>query len=125
MHTSNAPEEHVDEGFESGVYARLVEDIRDRALTSQELAEITGANRRQVTNWASGAHKPAGVKRDRLLEVHYLVSLLRDVYTRDGAEVWLHGRKRSLGGRRPIDLLREGDFKTVLAAVERLTNGAM
>jgi transcriptional regulator with XRE-family HTH domain len=115
----------VEDGTDSGLYARLVEDIRTSALTIQELAEVTGTNRRQVSNWASGAHKPAGAKRDRLLEVHYLVTLLREVYTREGAEIWLHGRKRSLGGRRPIDMLREGDFKTVLAAVERLTTGAM
>lgn len=115
----------ADAAPESAVYSRLVEDIRESAMTVQELAEVTGANRRQVTNWASGTHKPAGTKRDRLLEVHYLVTMLREVYTREGAEIWLHGRKRSLGGRRPIDLLREGDFKTVLAAVERLTTGAM
>ena len=63
--------------------------------------------------------------RDRLLEVHYLVRLLREVYTREGAEIWLHGRKRSLDGQRPIDLLLQGDFRTVLQAVERLRTGAM
>lgn len=114
----------LDRGTQSELYTRLVEDIRTSALTIQELAEVTGANRRQVSNWASGVHKPVGVKRDRLLEVHYLVTLLREVYTREGAEIWLHGRKRSLDGRRPIDLLREGDFKTVLNAVERLATGA-
>ncbi len=114
----------LDRGIQSELYTRLVEDIRTSALTIQELAEVTGANRRQVSNWASGVHKPVGVKRDRLLEVHYVVTLLREVYTREGAEIWLHGRKRSLNGRRPIDLLREGDFKTVLNAVERLATGA-
>jgi transcriptional regulator with XRE-family HTH domain len=114
----------LDHGTESELYARLVEDIRASVLTIQELAEITGANRRQVSNWASGVHKPVGVRRDRLLEVHYLVTLLREVYPREGAEIWLHGRKRSLDGHRPIDLLREGDFMTVLSAVERLADGA-
>jgi hypothetical protein len=110
---------------DSGVYARIVHDIRDSAMTVQELADITGTNRRQVTNWANGASKPGPSTRDRLLEVHYLVGMLRDVYTREGAEIWLHGRKRSLDGQRPIDLLRAGDFATVLQAVERLRTGAM
>jgi uncharacterized protein (DUF2384 family) len=51
--------------------------------------------------------------------------LLRDVYTREGAEIWLHGRKRSLGGRWPIDLLTERAYDEVLDAIERLSAGSM
>ena len=47
------------------------------------------------------------------------------IYTREGAEIWLHGRKRSLGGRRPIDLLADGAYDEVLDAIERLAVGAM
>lgn len=110
---------------DSGLYARIVEDLRDRALTTKELAEVIGVQPRQVTNWASGRNLPRGARRDRLLEVDYIVKLLREVYTREGAEIWLHGRKRSLGGQRPIDLMREGRFQTVVHAVERLRTGAM
>jgi transcriptional regulator with XRE-family HTH domain len=110
---------------ESGVYARIVDGLRDRALTTQELASVVGVNPRQISNWASGSHIPKGARRDRLLEVEYIVNALRDVYTREGADIWLHGRKRSLGGQRPIDLMREGRFQTVLHAVERLRTGAM
>jgi uncharacterized protein (DUF2384 family) len=80
---------------------------------------------RQVRNWTSGQHAPRRPARERLLELHYLIGLLRDVYTRQGAEIWLHGRKRSLDGRRPIDLVAEGDYTTVLDAIERLRAGAM
>ena len=110
---------------ESGLYAHIVENLRDHALTSQELADLIGVNTRQVSNWASGHNIPKGARRDRLLEIDYIVKLLRDVYTREGAEIWLHGRKRSLDGERPIDLMREGKFQTVVAAVERLRHGAM
>ncbi len=54
-----------------------------------------------------------------------MTRLLRDVYTREGAEIWLHGRKRSLGGRRPVDLLAEGSYDEVLDAIERLPAGTM
>jgi uncharacterized protein (DUF2384 family) len=57
--------------------------------------------------------------------LHYLIRLLRDVYTREGAEIWLHGRKRSLDARRPIDLLENGEYEAVLNAIERLRAGAM
>lgn len=110
---------------DSGLYARIVADLRERALTTQELADVIGVNPRQITNWASGHNVPKGARRDRLLEVDYIVKQLRDVYTREGAEIWLHGRKRSLDGERPIDLMRDGRFQTVVNAVERLRSGAM
>jgi hypothetical protein len=110
---------------ESGLYARIVEEIRDAALTSAELAVVAGVDERQVYNWAAGTSRPRGDNRDRLLEVHYIVRALRDVYTQEGADIWIHGRNRTLGGERPIDLLAAGDFQPVLLAVERLRTGAM
>jgi len=53
------------------------------------------------------------------------VDQLREVYTEEGVEIWLHGRNRGLGGRRPLELLHEGQFDTVLEAVERLNAGTM
>lgn len=109
---------------ESGLYSRIVENIRAGSVTSAELAEITGVRERQVQNWATGANRPSGATRDRLLEVHYIVGQLQEVYSPEGIDIWLHGRNRTLDGRRPIDLLREGAFEDVLNAVERLTTGA-
>jgi Protein of unknown function (DUF2384) len=58
------------------------------------------------------------------LELHYVTRALRDLYTREGAEIWLHGRKRSLAGRRPVDMLADGSYQEVLDAVEQLHVGA-
>jgi hypothetical protein len=111
--------------IESGYYARIVCDIRESALTTIELAEITGVKERQVHHWAAGSHRPTGPTRDRLLEVAYIVEQLQEVYAPEGVDIWLHGRNRSLGAERPIDLLRAGEFTRVLAAVDRLKTGAM
>lgn len=110
---------------ESGLYARLVGDLRDAVLTNAELAEITGVKTRQVQHWVSGAHRPQGEAKDRLLELHYVIERLREIYTPEGVDIWIHGRNRELGGRKPIDLLIGGEFERVLAAVERLASGAM
>ncbi len=107
------------------LYARVVEDVRDGGLTVSEMAGLIGVAERQVRNWSSGENAPSGRNRDRLLQLHYVAHLLRDVYTREGAEIWLHGRKRSLDGRRPVDLLAAGEYDEVLAAIERLHAGAM
>ena len=108
-----------------GLYARIVEDVREAALTTAEVAEIIGVDERQVYNWAAGSSRPKGRNRDRLLEVHYILNELRQVYTQEGADIWIHGRNRGLSGQRPLDLLIAGDFEPVLLAVERLRTGAM
>lgn len=105
-------------------YSQVVGAIRS-ALTAAELAEIVGVGERQVHHWSSGSHRPQADTRDRLLEVYYLVNQLSDLYTPEGIDIWLHARNRGLDTRRPIDLLRENDFGTVLDAIERLRTGAM
>ena len=112
-------------GRTEALYARMVDELRDSGLSTGDVARVVGVAERQVRNWTSGGNTPSGRNRDRLLELHYIARQLREVYTREGAEIWLHGRKRSLDGRRPIDLLADGNYEEVLDAVERLTAGAM
>jgi hypothetical protein len=89
------------------------------------VAEVVSVQPRQVQHWASGSHRPQGQARERLLELDYIIELLSEVYDDEGVEIWLHGKNRSLDGSRPIDLLVDGEFQIVLAAVERLASGAM
>lgn len=111
--------------MESGYYRRIVQDLRETALTTDELATIAHVKERQIYHWSAGTHKPAGAARDRLLETAYVIEQLKDVYAPEGVDIWVHGRNRDLGGQRPIDLLRSGEFAQVLNAVERLKTGAM
>lgn len=120
-----AAEDFPSPGRTEALYARIVEEIRDSGLSAGDVARIVSVAERQVRNWTSGGNTPSGRNRDRLLELHYVTRMLRDVYTREGAEIWLHGRKRSLDGRRPVDLLADGCYDEVLDAVERLNAGAM
>jgi uncharacterized protein (DUF2384 family) len=112
-------------GRTDALYTRIVDEVRDSGLTTSDVARLIGVAERQVRNWSSGGHNPNGRNRDRLLELHYVTSLLRDVYSPEGAEIWLHGRKRSLDGRRPVDLLAQGSYDVVLEAIERLRAGSM
>lgn len=107
---------------ESPVYRHVVSDTR-RALTFNEIAEVTGVKLRSVQNWASGASRPEAPARDRLLELQYVVDQLSDVFEVEGIEIWLHAPQRQLEGKRPVDCLREGHFEKVLNAVEFLAGG--
>lgn len=104
-------------------YPKLVEDLRGRLLSSQEIGALTGVSERQVHRWITGESRPDGSSRTRLLELNYVIQLLREVYTEDGAEIWLHGPNRILGGAKPIDLLANGDYQSVLVEIQRLTEG--
>lgn len=112
-------------GRTEALHARMVGEVREAGLSAADVARVIGVSERQVRNWSAGEHAPRGRNRDRLLELHHLTRLLCDVYTREGSEIWLHGRKRSLAGRRPIDLLAEGSYEEVLGAAERLGVGSM
>jgi DNA-binding transcriptional regulator YiaG len=110
---------------ESGLYARMVQDLKETALTNAEVADITGVKVRQVQHWASGAHRPQAQAKERFLELHYIIERLREVYKPEGIDIWIHGRNRALGGQKPIDMLGAGEFEPVLAEIERLASGAM
>ena len=112
-------------GLVSLAYRDLVNEVRRGPLTAGELAEIVGVKERQIHNWSSGTHNPKGKAKDRLFEVSYIVKQLKEIYVAEGIEIWLHGRNQSLGGQRPVDLLRAGEFRTVLDALERLKSGSM
>lgn len=104
------------------LYTRVVADAR-RALSTAEIGGVTGVSERSVQNWATGKSTPDGSARDRLLELKFLVEELSDVFEDEGIEIWLHSRQRSLDGKTPLELMRLGDFSTVLEAVERLAGG--
>lgn len=57
-------------------------------------------------------------------ELAPVVRRLLDHYEPDAVPDWLLGHSPDLGGRRPIDALREGGLPDVLAALEAQTSGA-
>lgn len=108
--------------FGGEVYSRIVSDLR-QIVSDDELANVVGINSRQVQNWATGRNRPRSENRDHLLEFNYLAQRLREIYHPEGVEIWLHARNREFDGQRPLDLLVAGEFRRVLAAVERLLDG--
>jgi hypothetical protein len=105
-------------------YPSIVDEIRRSGLTLGELGKIARVQQRQVQNWAAGSSRPSSETRDRLVDVHYIVRQLREVYRPEGIEIWLHARNPELAGSRPIDLLIAGNFQEVVEAVDRMAVGA-
>ncbi|MBV9514452.1 MAG: DUF2384 domain-containing protein [Mycobacteriaceae bacterium] len=93
--------------------------------SQRRLAELLGVNAAQVTRWRRGEGiDDLNAARVDLLEL-VMAQLLR-LYAAEAAEPWLVGMNPSLGGRRPIDLIRRGQTREVLDAIanERAGNFA-
>lgn len=101
-------------------YLRIVEEVTASGINQRDLGKVVGASLGAVQSWAAGASVPRGVKEHRLLDVQYIVRELGTGYTDEGVRIWLHSRNRNLDGRRPIDLLVDGDFDIVLREAERV-----
>lgn len=104
-------------------YPKVVEALRNNGLDLNEIGRVTGVQLRQVQHWLAGTSRPSSETQGRLLDLHYVVNLLGDVYRPEGVDIWLHGRQRALRGRRPIELLEAGEFEPVITLVEQLAGG--
>jgi uncharacterized protein (DUF2384 family) len=105
------------------LYSRIVSELRGRHFSAAELSDLVAVSERQIHRWGAGTSRPDGRSRERLLTVNYIVDLLRDVYTDEGVEIWLHAPNRELDAQRPIDLLKADKAAPVIEAIERLRGG--
>ena len=82
----------------------------------RRLADMLGVSPSQVTRWRRGQGiDDLNADRVDLLEL-VMASLLR-LYAPAVAERWLFGLNPSLGHRRPIDVIRQGQAREVLDAI--------
>lgn len=107
----------------SVTYVRVVDDVTRAGITQAELAKAVGSGTRAVQNWASGQNSPRGEAAKRLLDVRTVVELLRDSYSDEGIDIWLHSRNRNLEMRRPIDLITAGQLEEVLDEAKWVAGG--
>ena len=71
-----------------------------------------------------GRTSPQPKALDRLLWLDWLADQLGTFYDPDEARLWLFSPHRDLGGKRPADLIAEGNVEPVLAILDRLQSGA-
>lgn len=92
-------------------------------LSNEELGDIVGASPRSVHRWVLGEVVPQKLNKERLLDLAYIADALAEVLPRDHANVWMFSPNRMLDHARPADLVRDGQFKRVLDAIEAMADG--
>lgn len=101
----------------------IVQAVLQYGLTQRTLAMATGASERSVRNWERTSAIRSNYE-DRLRELQEIVLVLRETLTPRGVGQWLRATNRLLGGRRPIELLAEGNVKAVRAAAASYVEGS-
>lgn len=94
----------------------------DVGLTQATVAAACGSTDRSVRQWERGG----SIRRrnaDRLFALVDTVLVLCETLTLDGIEQWLWARMRALNGRRPLELLAEGEHEDVVATARLFVEG--
>ncbi|QDO88058.1 hypothetical protein FNH13_06595 [Ornithinimicrobium ciconiae] len=92
-------------------------------LTAAHLADATGGDPSSARRWRNGTRAPAGEHASRALQLTALVERLAQVMDSTYIPVWLVKPIARLDDRRPVDAIRDGDYRSVsrlVAALEEM-----
>lgn len=104
--------------------ASLAEEISRVArvgnLTAAHLAAATGGDPSSARRWLHGVRTPSGEHATRALELTVLVERLAQIMDASYIPIWLIKPMTRLGDRRPVDAIRDGDYRAVSRLVAAL-----
>jgi putative toxin-antitoxin system antitoxin component (TIGR02293 family) len=92
-------------------------------LDQADLARMLETNPRTVSRWLSRETSPRPDARERLLELIAVLEQLSGVLRPQPAHDWLFTPNPSLEHHKPVDLLRTGEFRQVLGAIDAMAEG--
>jgi len=92
-------------------------------VSQADVAQVTRTDPKTVYAWRARNTRPRSATYDRLDGLREVVRALADSLTPRGVGQWLHARNRLLGGRRPLEVLREGETEAVLRAARSFVDG--
>lgn len=89
-------------------------------ITQTELAHALGVSLRTIQNW----ERAGVISKSRMLrDLEELWTILKDSVKPSDIPLWLRSENDALGGRRPIDLLKEGHARDIIVEFRRLQAG--
>ena len=106
------------------VLAERLERAAERIdLDRSDLARALAASPRSVSRWLNQGTVPRADARERMLEAVAVFDRLSATLTPSAAHDWLFTPNAALDYHKPIDLLRDGEFRRVLGAIDALAEG--
>ena len=80
-------------------------------------------NPRTVARWLGRETSPRPDARERLLELIAVLEQLSGVLRPQPAHDWLFTPNPELDHHKPVDLLRSGEFRRILGAIDAMAEG--
>lgn len=103
--------------------AVLDELIESGVVNAGDIAQITATTRRSVSRWIGSEAMPRRDAEDRVVELKAVVDLVRFVFRDEPARLWLRRPNPLLDWRKPLELIAEGEYRSVIASVLAIAEG--
>ena len=107
----------------SSIATRLETILERGQLDYVDVARILETNPRTVARWVHQDTEPRWEVRERLLELFAVMERLQQVVRPKAAHDWLYTPNATLDHEKPVELLRRGEFRRVLAIIDALGEG--
>lgn len=101
---------------------RLEHVTTETQFDQADLARVLMTNPRTISRWLGGT-RPRPDTRERLLEVLAVLESLSAVLRPQAAHDWLFSPNSLLDHHKPVDLLRDGEYRRVLGAIDVMAEG--
>lgn len=92
-------------------------------LDQRDLARVLDTNPRTIARWLHRQASPRPDSRERVLELLAVLDQLSGVLQDHAAHDWLFSPNPMLDHHKPVDLLREGEYRQVLGAIDAMAEG--
>ncbi|MCI0616921.1 DUF2384 domain-containing protein, partial [bacterium] len=92
-------------------------------LSRKIFADLLPASEKAVQNWEEGSAFPRK-SHDQLAKLLEMKQRLETLYDPDEVARWIKTPNRVLGMKRPLDLIKEGEFEQLLNMIESLEDGS-
>lgn len=102
---------------------RLSEASTQADLDQADLARVLGTDPRTVSRWLQRESMPRPEARERLLELIAVLDQLSGVLRSQAAHDWLLSPNPQMDHHKPVELLRDGEYRRVLGAIDAMAEG--
>jgi DNA-binding transcriptional regulator YiaG len=106
---------------DAGRSTNRTRELRERfEITQTELGHALGVSLRTIQNW----ERAGVISKSRMLrDLEELWTILKDSVKPSDIPVWLRSENDAFGGRRPIDVIKEGHTRDIIVEFRRLQAG--
>jgi uncharacterized protein (DUF2384 family) len=102
---------------------RLSDAMERTSIDAAGVARILDRDPKTVSRWLREQTVPRWDVREQLLALDVVLERVADVMPADVAEEWLFTPVPALDYHRPVDLVRSGDYRRVLALIDAIGEG--